>query len=156
MKRLIALVLLLLALPAPGFASENVHVVPGSNINLVARDGRIPVTVQNPTSESVTVMVVGAATSFRLEFLEPQELTIPANTSAVAELPVRAIANGPVEVKVWVELNGERVGEETTLSVRVNYDIELFLLVSIAVAMFGLIVVGIIRTVVKLTRSRGE
>ena len=156
MRRLIALVLLLLSLPAPGFASENVHVVPGSNINLVARDGRIPVTVQNPTSESVTVMVVGAATSFRLEFLEPQELTIPANTSAVAELPVRAIANGPVEVKVWVELNGERVGEETTLSVRVNYDIELFLLVSIAVAMFGLIVVGIIRTVVKLTRSRGE
>jgi hypothetical protein len=48
------------------------------------------------------------------------------------------------------------VGDETTLAVRVNYDIELFLLVSIAVAMFGLIVVGIIRTVVKLARSRGE
>jgi hypothetical protein len=156
LKRLIALLLLLIAVPMPVYATENVHVVPGSNINLVARDGRIPVTVQNPTSESVTVMVVGAATSFRLEFLEPQELTIPANTSAVAELPVRAIANGPVEVKVWVEIDGERVGEETTLSVRVNYDIELFLLVSIAVAMFGLIVVGIIRTVVKLTRSRGE
>lgn len=156
MKRLVALVLLLLGVATPSFASENVHVVPGSNINLVARDGRIPVTVQNPTSESVTVMVVGAATSFRLEFLEPQELTLPANTSAVAELPVRAIANGPVEVKVWVEINGERVGEETTLSVRVNYDIELFLLVSLGVAMFGLIVVGIIRTVVKLTRSRGE
>jgi len=156
LKRLVALVLLLLGVAAPSFATENVHVVPGSNINLVARDGRIPVTVQNPTSESVTVMVVGAATSFRLEFLEPQELTLPANTSAVAELPVRAIANGPVEVKVWVEINGERVGEETTLSVRVNYDIELFLLVSLGVAMFGLIVVGIIRTVVKLTRSRGE
>lgn len=156
MKRLVALVLLLLGVATPSFASENVHVVPGSNINLVARDGRIPVTVQNPTSESVTVMVVGAATSFRLEFLEPQELTLPANTSAVAELPVRAIANGPVEVKVWVEINGERVGEETTLSVRVNYDIELFLLVSLGVAMFGLIVVGIIRTMVKLTRSRGE
>ncbi len=156
MKRLVTLVLILLGVATPSFASENVHVVPGSNINLVARDGRIPVTVQNPTSESVTVMVVGAATSFRLEFLEPQELTLPANTSAVAELPVRAIANGPVEVKVWVEINGERVGEETTLSVRVNYDIELFLLVSLGVAMFGLIVVGIIRTVVKLTRSRGE
>lgn len=156
MKRLVALLLILLGVASPSFASENVHVVPGSNINLVARDGRIPVTVQNPTSESVTVMVVGAATSFRLEFLEPQELTLPANTSAVAELPVRAIANGPVEVKVWVEINGERVGEETTLSVRVNYDIELFLLVSLGVAMFGLIVVGIIRTMVKLTRSRGE
>jgi hypothetical protein len=148
--------LLLLAIPSPAFADETVHIVPGSNINLVARDGRIPVTVQNPTSESVTVFVVGTATSFRLEFLEPQELTIPANTSAVAELPVRAIANGPVEVKVWVEIDGKRIGDETTLAVRVNYDIELFLLVSIAVAMFGLIVVGIIRTVVKLARSRGE
>jgi hypothetical protein len=148
--------LLLLAIPSPAFADETVHIVPGSNINLVARDGRIPVTVQNPTSESVTVFVVGTATSFRLEFLEPQELTIPANTSAVAELPVRAIANGPVEVKVWVEIDGKQIGEETTLAVRVNYDIELFLLVSIAVAMFGLIVVGIIRTVVKLARSRGE
>jgi hypothetical protein len=38
----------------------------------------------------------------------------------------------------------------------VNYDIELFILVSIGVMMFGLIVVGIIRTVVKLSRSRGE
>jgi hypothetical protein len=156
LKRLVAALLLLLAISSPAIASEVVHIVPGSNINLVARDGRIPVTVQNPTSESVTVVVVGAATSFRLEFLEPQELTVPANTSAVAELPVRAIANGPVEVKVWVEVDGKRVGDETTLSVRVNYDIELFLLVSIAVAMFGLIVVGIIRTVVKLARSRGE
>ena len=156
MRRLVAALLLLLAIPSPAFADETVHIVPGSNINLVARDGRIPVTVQNPTSESVTVFVVGTATSFRLEFLEPQELTIPANTSAVAELPVRAIANGPVEVKVWVEIDGKQIGEETTLAVRVNYDIELFLLVSIAVAMFGLIVVGIIRTVVKLARSRGE
>ena len=156
MRRLVATLLLLLAIPSPAFADETVHIVPGSNINLVARDGRIPVTVQNPTSESVTVFVVGTATSFRLEFLEPQELTIPANTSAVAELPVRAIANGPVEVKVWVEIDGKQIGEETTLAVRVNYDIELFLLVSIAVAMFGLIVVGIIRTVVKLARSRGE
>jgi hypothetical protein len=156
LRRLVAALLLLLAIPSPAFADETVHIVPGSNINLVARDGRIPVTVQNPTSESVTVFVVGTATSFRLEFLEPQELTIPANTSAVAELPVRAIANGPVEVKVWVEIDGKQIGEETTLAVRVNYDIELFLLVSIAVAMFGLIVVGIIRTVVKLARSRGE
>lgn len=156
MKRLITALLLVLSVSTPALASEVVHIVPGSNINLVARDGRIPVTVQNPTSESVTVTVVGIATSFRLEFLEPQELVIPANTSAVAELPVRAIANGPVEVKVWVEQGGQRIGEEVALAVRVNYDVELFLLVSLGVAMFGLIVVGIIRTVVKLTRSRGE
>ena len=156
MKRLFAALVVLLALPLGAFAAEEVHIVPGSNINLVARDGRIPVTVQNPTDEAVTVTVVGAANSFRLEFLEPQELVIPAQTSAVAELPVRAIANGPVVVKVWLEIDGERYGAESTLDIRVNYDIELFILVSIGVVMFGLIVVGIIRTVVKLSRSRGE
>lgn len=147
---------MLLALPLGAWASEEVHIVPGSNINLVARDGRIPVMVQNPTDETVTVTVVGSANSFRLEFLEPQELVIPAQTSAVAELPVRAIANGPVLVKVWLEIDGERYGAETTLEIRVNYDIELFILVSIGVAMFGLIVVGIIRTVVKLAGNRSE
>lgn len=156
MKKLFVVLALLLALPIAAQASEEVHVVPGSAINLVARESRIPITVENPGAEPITVLVHGIATSFRLEVLEPQELTIPAQTSAVAELPVRAIANGPVDIRVWLEVDGERVGEEAQLQVRVNYDVELFILVSIAVAMFGLIAVGVIRTVVKLTRSRGE
>jgi len=155
LKRLIALLMVLLALPL-GAAADEVHVVPGSNVNLVARDARIPVTVENKSAEPVTVIVYAKSNSFRLEILESQELQIPANTSAVAELPVRAVANGPVQISVWLEIDGERVGEDTVVDVLVNYDVELFILVSLAVAMFGLIVVGIIRTVVKLTRSRGE
>jgi hypothetical protein len=155
LRRLIALLLVLLALPL-GAAADEVHVVPGSNVNLVARDARIPVTVENTGAEPVTVTVYAKSNSFRLEILEPQELQIPANTSAVAELPVRAVANGPVQITVWLEIDGERVGQDTVVDVLVNYDVELFILVSLAVAMFGLIVVGIIRTVVKLTRSRGE
>lgn len=156
MKRLIAVFLVLLGLGAPAMASDSVHIVPGSSINLVARDGRIPVTVMNPSSTPLEVTVYGAATSFRLEVLESQKLTIPGNTSAVAELPVRAIANGPVSIRVWLEINGRQIGEEQLIDVSVNYDVELFLLVSLAVAMFSLIVVGVVRTVVKLARSRGE
>lgn len=156
MKRLIALALMLL-LPTGAAASEEVvHVVPGSQINLVARDARIPITVQNPTSEPVTVTVMAVATSFRLEVLQSQEITIPALTSAVAELPVRAIANGPVQIRVWLEQDGERIGEDVAIEIRVNYDVELFILVSLAVAMFGLIIFGVIRTVMKLARSKGE
>jgi len=155
-KRLIALALMLL-LPTGAAASEEVvHVVPGSQINLVARDARIPITVQNPTSEPVTVRVMAVATSFRLEVLQSQEITIPALTSAVAELPVRAIANGPVQIRVWLERDGERIGEDVAIEIRVNYDVELFILVSLAVAMFGLIIFGVIRTVMKLARSKGE
>ncbi|MEY4994897.1 MAG: hypothetical protein RLZ65_746, partial [Actinomycetota bacterium] len=102
------------------------------------------------------VTVYGAATSFRLEVLDSQTIIIPGNTSAVAELPVRAIANGPVSIRLWLEIKGKQIGEESVIDVSVNYDVELFLLVSLAVAMFSLIVIGVVRTVVKLARSRGE
>lgn len=154
MKRLIALVLALLVIPTPAMAFD-VEIVPGSNINLVARDTRIPVTVKNNTDEPVTVVVKAQSTSFRLEVLDDAEILIPAQSSAIAELPVRAIANGPVEIAVWVEQkSGERVGEEVIVEINVAYDVELFLLVLMGVAMFSLIIVGVIRTVIKLGRRR--
>ena len=61
-----------------------------------------------------------------------------------------------ISIRVWLEINGKQIGEEQLIDVSVNYDVELFLLVSLAVAMFSLIVVGVVRTVVKLARSRGE
>jgi hypothetical protein len=42
------------------------------------------------------------------------------------------------------------------VEVIVNYDIELFLLVSFGVAMFALIVIGVIRTTSKLRRQPRE
>lgn len=152
MKSLLALVLALVLLPIPAFGAE-VEIVPGSNVNLVARDARIPVTVKNNTDETVSVVVFGKANSFRLEILESAEVLIPPQSSAIAELPVRAVANGPVEIAVWVEeKSGERLGEDVIVEVNVAYDVELFLLVALAVAMFALIIVGIVRTVIKLGR----
>jgi len=148
--------MVLFSISGPAFASDSVHIVPGSTINLVARDARIPVTVMNPSSVPMEVTVYGAATSFRLEVLDSQTIVVPGNTSAVAELPVRAIANGPVSIRLWLEVKGKQIGEESVIDVSVNYDVELFLLVSLAVAMFSPIVIGVVRTVVKLARSRGE
>lgn len=154
MRRLLALLLALMVLPAPALALD-VEIVPGSNINLVARDARIPVTVKNNTDESITIVVKGKSTSFRLEVLEDAEVLIPPQSSAIAELPVTAIANGPVQIAVWVEQkSGERVGEDVIIDLNVAYDVELFLLVTLAVAMFALIIVGVIRTAIKLGRRR--
>jgi hypothetical protein len=151
-KRLLALVIALLLLPLPSFGAE-IDIVPGSNVNLVARDARIPVTVKNNTDDAVSVVVRGKANSFRIEVLESAEVLIPPQSSAIAELPVRAIANGPVEIAVWVEQkSGERLGEDVIIEVNVAYDVELFLLVALAVAMFALIIVGVVRTVIKLGR----
>ena len=79
----------------------------------------------------------------------------PLQSSAVAELPVTALANGPVQIAVWVEQkSGERVGEDVIVDVNVAYDVELFLLVTLGVAMFALIIIGVIRTAIKLGRRR--
>ena len=154
MRRFLALLLALVMLPMPASAAD-VEIVPGSNINLVARDTRIPVTVKHNPDEAVTVVVKGAATSFRLEVLDSAEVLIPPQSSALAELPVTAIANGPVQIAVWIEeKSGERLGDDVIVDINVAYDVELFLLVSLAVAMFALIIVGVIRTAIKLGRRR--
>ncbi len=155
MKRLLTMVLVALAvLTGPAAFASDVYIVPGSEVNLVARDGRIPITIKNDSSESATIIVHGKSSSFRLEVLKETELTIPAGSSQVAEVGVRAVANGPVELEVWLEENGVEVGKREIIQVNVNYDVELFLLVSFAFAMFGLILIGSYRTVRKLRRRR--
>lgn len=155
MKRLLTFVLAALAvLAGPAALASDVYIVPGSEVNLVARDGRIPVTIKNDSSESATIIVHGKSSTFRLEVLKETEITIPGGSSQVAEVGVRAVANGPVELEIWLEENGVEVGKREIIQVNVNYDIELFLLVSFAFAMFGLILIGSYRTVRKLRRSR--
>jgi hypothetical protein len=149
MRKLLATILLLLV-PLPSHASP--EIVPGSVINLVARDANIPITISNPDPQAVQVILRAESTSFRLEVAEEVSILVPAQSTQIAELPVRAIANGPVEIRVWLEVGGERVSDEQEITINVNYDVELFLLVSFGVAMFALVIVGIIRTAMKLRR----
>ena len=155
MRRAWLLVLALLLIPNAAIAAEP-SIVPGSNINVVARDARIPVTVTNPTDQDIEVTVMAASNSFRLEIIENATLIVPARSSAVAELPIKAIANGPLEISVWLSVEGNQIGDTVVVEVIVNYDIELFLLVSFGVAMFALIVIGVIRTTSKLRRQSRE
>jgi len=153
LKRFLAALTAILLLAAPSNAAQGeLYIVPGSEINLVARDGRIPVTIKNDGTEPETVTLNGTTTTFRLEVLGKTEVTVPAGSSQIAELSVRAIANGPVQLRVWLEQDGVEVGESQMLTINVNYDVELFLLVSFGVLMFALIVVGVFRTVLKFRR----
>ena len=61
-----------------------------------------------------------------------------------------------MEIRVWLEVANEKVSEDTIIAVNVNYDVELFLLVSFAVAMFALMIVGIFRTTLRLRRRQSE
>jgi hypothetical protein len=157
LRRIIALLASLLVLgPAAQAGDAAPQIVPGSTINLVARDGRIPVTIENSTDQDLELTLMGVSGSFRLEVSEGQVFTVAANSSQLAELRVKAIANGPVEITIWLERSGLRVGQSQILNVNVNYDIELFLLVTLGVGTVALISVGAIRTLVKLRRAKNE
>ena len=149
MKKL-ALALMFLLIPLP--ASADPEVVPGSQIHLVARDARIPITVSNPDLQPIEVVLKAESTSFRLEVLEDVTVLLPAQSTEIVEVPVRAIANGPVELRVWLEVNGEKVSQDQLITINVNYDVELFLLVTFGVVMFALVIVGVARTTLKLRR----
>jgi hypothetical protein len=133
--------------------TDGLRVVPGSNINLLARETSIPITIENPTEAAAMVLVQAKTESFRLEVLSDSTVEVPALSSVVAQIPVRAIANGPVTLRVWLTVDGEPVGEDYVVGVNVNYDVEVFLLVTFGVALFGLFVIGTFRTASKL-RSR--
>ena len=158
-KKWLAIVLALLtALSTPIAASadlsDDIRIISSSDINLLARESRLPITIQNNWNYPITLTVHGFSNSFRLEVLNRVEVQIPAGESVVAELPVRAIANGPVDLRVWLSVNGNRLGNDTELRVNVNPDVELYLIIGFLILLSGLGVAGAVRTRLKLRRSQ--
>lgn len=142
------------SMPAHADLSDDIRIISSSDINLLARESRLPITIQNNWNYPITLTVHGFSNSFRLEVLNRVEVQIPAGESLVAELPVRAIANGPVDLRVWLSVNGNRLGSDTELRVNVNPDVELYLIVGFLVLLSGLGVAGAVRTRLKLRKVR--
>lgn len=140
-------------LPAQADLSEKIRITSSSDINMLARESRLPITVENNWTYPATVIVHGFSNSFRLEVLNRVQVKILPGESVVAELPVRAIANGQVQVRVWVSVNGNRLGNDTTLTVNVAPDVELFLLIGFVGMLAGLAVAGVVRTRLKMRKN---
>lgn len=133
-----------------GSQAESLKIVVGSSINLVAREAAIPFTVENSGLDPAEVTLRAEAASFRIQVLSSATATIPGQSSSLIEIPVRAIANGSAAIRIWLEQNGERVGPVVPVAINVNYDLEAYLLVTFGVAVILLMVVGAIRTGVRL------
>lgn len=158
LKRWTAAALTLLAILTPSAAAqadlaEDIRIISSSDINMLARESRLPVTIQNNWQYPITVTLHGFSNSFRLEVLNRVEVSIPAGESAVAELPVKAIANGQVDMRVWLSVNGNRLGNDTVLRVNVNPDVELYLLIGFVVLLSALGIAGAVRTRLKLRKA---
>lgn len=137
--------------------SEGVYIIPGSAINLVSRSSNIPIQIQNDFGSDVVVLVHVRPSNFKVTVPTAVEVKIPALTSVTAKVPIEAIANGEVFLKVWIDsFSGNRIGRPQMLSMNVNADVESTLLIGFAGGIVVLLGVGIGRTLAKGKRNRAR
>ena len=130
-----------------------VAVVSGSPLVVVNKVVSLPVTVRNDLSQNARVWVSVTSTSLRLQPGAAQEIVVPAGSTQVAYLPVRAVSSG--DLTLYARLTdraGQAVGGQVKVPVSVRADWE-----SRGIAIAGVVVVlvfvgGVVRTVVRVRR----
>lgn len=135
------------SLNANADGSDPIRIVPGSDINLVSVDSKLPVAIVNETDERMDLELGARATNAKLEVPARTQVSVGARSAINAELPAKAVANGQVEVLVWInDSTGQRISGPETLIVKINRDVEGILLAVFIGLLSVLLVAGIVRT----------
>ena len=124
----------------------DVQIVKGSNINLVAQDSRVPILIRNNYNTEVRVLIHVAPSNLRVQLPRVSAVTVPANSTVNATVPVQAVANGDVTLYVWLtSFSGVRLGENASIEMHVLGNFEAIALGSLGVVVALLLVVGTAR-----------
>ena len=131
-----------------------VRIVPGSVINLVSSESKVPVRIQNSFDSEIRVHVHMLPSNPRVTVPNAVEVVVPANSGINDQVPVKAIGNGKVFLIVWLTtFSGLRLTENSHLQMNVNAGIETAMLIVFGSLVVGLGVVGVLRTRRKLRRK---
>lgn len=147
-KVLITLFALIFAGSASANASDNydVKIIKGSHINLVSQQSRVPVLIQNNYDTEVRVLIHVSTSNLRVRLPETTTVVVPPNSTVNATVPVQAVANGNVDLYVWLSsFTGERLGDTKTISMTVIGDAEMIALGSMGLLVILLLTAGIVR-----------
>lgn len=133
---------------------EGVYIVPGSAINLVAATSNIPIQIKNVFTSDVKVHVHVQPTNPRVIVPSFVEVNVPGQTSVTAKVPVEAVGNGQVVLRVWLStFSGVKLGKESLLRMNVNADLEEVILFSFGGLIAVLLALGVARTISKSRRK---
>ena len=125
-----------------------VAIVPGSTINLVARESKIPLSIRNDFDATVIVHAYIVPDTYRVYVPHAIEVKIPPMTTVTAQVPVKAIGNGDVELRAYLEtFSGLRIGKSVKLHMVVNADVENWIVVVFGIMVAGLLALGAVRTI---------
>jgi hypothetical protein len=155
-KALAVLVLLAVATPVQAaLPPAQVFVVTGSNINIVSRESKVPVSIQNNYDRQVKIRVHASAPDPAVTVQNYVSLTIPANSRKDALIPISILSGGEYKLNVWVTtFNDIRVGETVEMNLTVNPDVEVFIIIVFGALIAVLLVLGAIR--MKRRNTTGE
>jgi hypothetical protein len=155
-KALAVLVLLAVATPVQAaLPPAQVFVVTGSNINIVSRESKVPVSIQNNYDRQVKIRVHASAPDPAVTVQNYVSLTIPANSRKDALIPISILSGGDYKLNVWVTtFNDIRVGETVEMNLTVNPDVEVFIIIVFGALIAVLLVLGAIR--MKRRNTTGE
>lgn len=128
---------------------------PGSTLNLINAEAHIPVAVSNSLTEEAHVEVVLRPRDPRLMAPDPVALSVPAQETTTAQVPVQAIGSGNVVVDVLLTSpQGETINDPTEIQVRVRADWETVGTAVVAGLLGIMLVAGVVRTVLRVRRER--
>jgi hypothetical protein len=156
-KALVSALLVLLTSATPVNAAlppALVFVVSGSDINIVSRESKIPVSVQNNYDRQVKVRVHTSSPDPAVSAEKFVTLTIPANSRKDALIPISILSGGEYKLNVWLTTFTDiRIGQTVSMKLTVNPDIEVVIIVVFGSIIAILLGFGVLRMA---RRSKSE
>jgi hypothetical protein len=156
-KALVSALLVLLTIATPVNAAlppAQVFVVSGSDINIVSRESKIPVSVQNNYDRQVKVRVHTSSPDPAVSAEKYVALTIPANSRKDALIPISILSGGEYKLDVWLTTFTDiRIGQTVSMKLTVNPDIEVVIIVVFGSIIAVLLGLGVLRMA---RRSKSE
>jgi hypothetical protein len=148
-KVLASALLVVLAIATPVEAAlppAQVFVVSGSDINIVSRESKIPVSVQNNYDRQVKIRVHTSSPDPAVNAVKYVSLTIPANSRKDALIPISVLSGGEYKLKVWLTTFTDiRIGQTVSMKLTVNPDIEVMIIVIFGSIIAILLGLGVLR-----------
>lgn len=142
------------AVAAADATADGLTIAEGSDLTLIASSGNVPVSISSSLDHDVTVTVVMASSSPRLVVESSPEITVPANSTAQAIVPVEAISNGRAPVSITlVNAEGTVVASPVSGVIDIHAEWGNAATGVLAALLVALLVFGIIRTVRRGPRS---
>jgi len=127
---------------------ESLHVAAGSDVNLIAASGNVPVTLRNDLNVDAQVTVVMRSNSPNLVVQDQPVVTIPAQSDLTVHIPVTGVKSANVTTTVALEnADGDVVAAPQALRVRVRADWGNAITAVFVAGLALLLVAGIVRTV---------